>query len=58
MERNFARIFYINNKNFCSQDPLEGPLGGQNPPGRAPLSWRAQVGCTHLLASPMTPLIL
>ena len=48
MERNFARIFYINNKNFWSQDPPEGapgwaqctrarPLlarpGGLSPPG-------------------------
>ena len=27
-------------------------------PGRAPLSWRAQVGCTHLVAPLTTPLIL
>ena len=51
MERNFARNFYIINKNFWSQDPSRGRhLGEHNRPGRAPLSWCAQVGCAHLVA--------
>ena len=50
MERNFLRIFYINNKNFWSQDPPEkGPWVGTTHEG-APLSWRTQVGCAHLVA--------
>ena len=56
MERNFASIFYINNKNFWSQDPSErGPWLSTTHQG-APLSWRAQVGCTHLVALLTTPL--
>ena len=39
--------------------PTEGAhLGGHNPPGHAPLTRRAQVGCPHLVAPLMTPLIL
>ena len=38
MERNFARIFYINNKNFWSQDPPErGPWLGTTHQGAPPL---------------------
>ena len=38
MERNFARIFYINNKNFWSQDPPErGPWVGTIHQGTPPL---------------------
>ena len=37
MERNFARIFYINNKNFWSQDPPErGPWLGTTHQGAPP----------------------
>ena len=55
MERNFARIFYINNKKFLEpRSAREGHLGGHNPPGCAPLSWHAHVGCTHLVAPLMT----
>ena len=43
MERNFARIFYINNKNFWSQDPPErGPWVGtthQGAPGPPGAPW-------------------
>ena len=59
MERNFARIFYINNKNFWSQDlPERGNWVGTTHQGTPPLSWRTQVGCTHTVAPLMTPLIL
>ena len=38
MEQNFARIFYINNKNFWSQDPPErGPWVGTTHQGAPPL---------------------
>ena len=52
MERNFARIFYINNKNFWNQDLLERGTWAAPPPQCTPppLSWCAQVGCPHLVA--------
>ncbi|XBH61753.1 hypothetical protein VPH35_116144 [Triticum aestivum] len=31
MKRNFARIFYINKENFCSQEPPEGAPGWAQP---------------------------
>lgn len=46
MERNFARIFYINKENSGAKSHLRGG-GAHNPPGRA------LVGCPHLVA-PMT----
>ena len=49
MERNFARNFYTINKNFWRQDPLEGGTWVGNTHQGAPPSWRAQVGCTHLV---------
>ena len=46
-----CREFLWTKIGFLEPTPTgEGPLGGHNPPGRAPLSWRAQVGCPHLVA--------
>ena len=58
-ETKLCEEFLWNKRGFLEPRPTgEGPLGGHNPPGHAPLSWRAQVGCTHLVAPLMTPLIL
>ena len=51
MERNFARIFLYNKREFLDPRTTRGGhLGGHNPPGRATPSRRVQVGCPHLVA--------
>ena len=58
MERNFLRNFYINNKNFWSQDlPERGPWVGTTHQGTPP-SRRAHVGCPHLVAPQILKLTL
>ena len=51
MELNFAGNFYTTKEKILEPRTTGGggSLGEYNPPGLPP-SWRAQVGCAHLVA--------